>query len=93
MNLPDDGDLVVFDELPADSLLRKDVVYRAERKADDREILFVDTKSGHAGRVPLHEVGSAKWHVGSLEPVVEEPMQTKPVEADTGPMLERLMKS
>lgn len=65
--LPDDGDVIEFETVPAGSLIAQPVKdqpkrrYRVEHKPLDREYLLVDTVSGHAARVPAHEFKRAKW--------------------------------
>ena len=67
--LPDDGDVIEFEKVPAGSLIAHPVKdqpkrrYRVEHKPLDREYLLVDTVSGHASRVPAQEFKRAKWDV------------------------------
>jgi hypothetical protein len=71
--LPNDGDVIEFEEVPAGSLIPPPIVtpegskplprrrYRVEHKPMDREYLLIDTVSGHAARVPAHEFRKSKW--------------------------------
>jgi hypothetical protein len=77
--LPDDGDVIEFEKVPAGSLIPPPFVtpegskplprrrYRVERKPLDQEYLLVDTVSGHASRVPAHEFKRATWAAVSHE--------------------------
>lgn len=82
--LPNDGDIIEFSEVPAGSLCRAKVKYRVERKPLDREFLLVDTASGHASRVPAHEFRRAKW--AEAKPVelspAGYPLANQPTEGD-----------
>ena len=62
MSLPEDGQVIVFDELPHGSLARTGVPYRVEHSARDRDVLFVSMTDGHSARHLLGIVNAAKWH-------------------------------
>lgn len=84
-DLPDDGDVIEFETVPAGSLCRPQVRYRVEKKPLDREWLLVDVVSGHASRVPGHEFKRAKWVVGKPQEKIEaEPAAAaKPLDGGT----------
>lgn len=63
-DLPNDGDIVEFTEVPAASQIRTPVVpirYRVEHKAGAGDYLLIDTASGHSFRIPTHELKSCIW--------------------------------
>ena len=65
-DLPDTGDVIEFSDVPAGSLLRNGVRYRVEaNKPGSGEYLLIDVASGHAGRVPAHELKALKWGLAS----------------------------
>ena len=60
-DLPNDGDVIEFSEVPAASLAKVGVRYRVERKPLDREYLLIDVAAGHAFRLPAQAFAGAKW--------------------------------
>ena len=76
--LPDDGDVIEFERVPAGSLIAAAPEghparrYRVEHKPLDREYLLVDTVSGHASRVPAHEFKRSAWTALSTEVLDKE---------------------
>jgi hypothetical protein len=91
--LPNDGDVIEFEDVPAGSLCVAKVRYRVEKKPLDREYLLVDVTSGHASRVMPHEFRKAKWAEAKQEavkPVEEtqtsaaEPLSSEPAARSEG---------
>ena len=83
-DLPNDGDVIEFTELPAGSLVPPPLVtpegskplpprrYRVEKKPLDLEYLLIDLVSGHAIRVPAHEFRVDKWDVVGADKLAAE---------------------
>jgi len=86
-DVPDDGDVIEFSEVPAGSLLKAGVRYRVEHKAGDREYLLVDVASGHAGRVMAHMLKEATWRASTEgRPASADPSSdAKPLSSEPPP--------
>lgn len=82
---PLNGQYIILSAVPPGSLLRADIVYRTERKINETEFLLIDVASGHAGRIPEHNLMYADWaDAGDRAPKRPQPAPEPQAEKSEG---------